>query len=75
MYGDPGSGLAATAAGPDGGDFSFRLVESLIYLRADGAVDAGSPLQAADAGLILCGLGQQLPAIRAASQALIDRLA
>ncbi len=76
LYGELGAGLSATAAGaPDGGDFTFRLVESLIYLRADGAVTAESAMQAADAGLILCGLGEQLPAIRAASQALINQLA
>ena len=75
LYGELGSGLSATAPGPDGGDFAFRLVESLIYLRADGAADAESALQAADAGLILCGLGPELPAIRAASRELIERLA
>lgn len=78
LYGQLGAGMPATSAGvegPDGGDFTFRLVESLIYLRADGAVTPGSALQAADAGLILCGLGPELPAIRAASKALIERLA
>ena len=75
LYGELGTGLSATAGGPDGGDFTFRLVESLIYLRADGSVTAGSAAEAADAGLILCGLGDQLPAIRAASQALINQLA
>ena len=75
LYGELGSGLPATAPGPDGGDFTFRLVESLIYLRADGAANTESALQAADAGLILCGLGPELPAIRAASRELIERLA
>lgn len=74
LYGELGSGLSATAGAPDGGDFTFRLVESLIYLRADGAADNESAMQAADAGLILCGRGQELPAIRAASGRLIDRL-
>ncbi|MHC6591396.1 TetR/AcrR family transcriptional regulator [Arthrobacter sp. C152] len=73
LYGQLGAGLSASG-GPDGGDFTFRLVESLIYLRADGVASGDSAAQAADAGLILCGLGGQLPAIRAASQALIDRL-
>ena len=72
LYGALGAELSA---GPDGGDFTFRLVESLIYLRADGAAGTDSAMQAADAGLILCGLGDRLPAIRAASQALINRLA
>jgi len=75
LYGELGSGLSATASGPDGGDFTFRLVESLIYLRADGAASSESALQAADAGLILCGLGAELPAIRTASRELIGRLA
>ena len=73
LYGQLGAGLSA-AGGPDGGDFTFRLVESLIYLRADGVAGDDAPAQAADAGLILCGLGGQLPAIRQASRALIDRL-
>jgi hypothetical protein len=34
-----------------------------------------SPLQAADAGLVLCGLAGELPAIRAESTAIIGRLA
>jgi len=75
LYGELGGSLPATPEGADGGDFTFRLVESLIYLRADGAVGPESAMQAADAGLILCGLGHDLPAIRAASRALIDRLA
>ena len=78
LYRQLGAGLPANPAGmegPDGGDFTFRLVESLIYLRADGAVTAGSALQAADAGLILCGLGPELPAVRAASHGLMERLA
>ncbi|NUT71464.1 TetR/AcrR family transcriptional regulator [Pseudarthrobacter sp. C4D7] len=75
LYGELGRGLSAAVPGPDGGDFTFRLVESLIYLRADGAVTPESAMQAADAGIILCGLGRELPAIRAASQLLIDKLA
>lgn len=75
LYGELGGGLSAAAGGLDGGDFTFRLVESLIYLRADGVASDDSAAQAADAGLILCGLGLELPAIRAASRALIERLA
>lgn len=74
LYGELGAGLSAAPGGPDGGDFTFRLVESLIYLRADGVATDDSAAQAADAGLILCGLGQELPAIRAAGRTLIDRL-
>lgn len=58
-----------------GGDFTFRLVESLISLRADGLVTPDSPREAADAGLALCGLADQLPAIHRESAALIERLA
>ena len=41
------------------GDLAFRLVESLVYLRAEG-LHAESALQAADAGIILGGLGDSL---------------
>ncbi|MFF1252187.1 TetR/AcrR family transcriptional regulator [Pseudarthrobacter sp. NPDC058329] len=69
----PASGPAA-ALGANPGDLAFRLVESLINLRADGMATPGSPLQAADAGLILCGLGAGLQAIREQSAALIKNL-
>ena len=78
LYGDLGAALspAGTLAlsGANPGDLAFRLVESLINLRADGLATSASPLQAADAGLILCGLGAELPAIRGQSAALIKRL-
>jgi AcrR family transcriptional regulator len=78
LYGELGKALstAGTSAlsGADPGDLAFRLVESLINLRADGMATPASPLQAADAGLILCGLGAELPAIREQSAALIKRL-
>lgn len=79
LYGQLGEGLSPAAGGgsrhSQGGDFAFRLVESLISLRADGRATPESPLEAADAGLILCGLGPELPAIRAAGAAIIGRLA
>jgi hypothetical protein len=78
LYGQLGAGLSAaggTESRGAGGDFTFRLVESLISLRADGLATAGSPLDAADAGLVLCGLAGQLAAIRRESAALIERLA
>ncbi|MCO4238153.1 TetR/AcrR family transcriptional regulator [Pseudarthrobacter sp. MDT3-28] len=53
------------------GDLAFRLVETLISLRADGLSVPDSPLQAADAGIVLSGLGEHLPPIRARSEALI----
>ncbi|TLM83030.1 TetR/AcrR family transcriptional regulator [Pseudarthrobacter sp. NamE2] len=79
LYRTLGGGLSAVGGtgspGTTGGDFAFRLVESLISLRADGLVTAESPQQAADAGLVLCGLAGRLPAIREESAALIARLA
>lgn len=79
LYGKLGAGLSPADEGRSrdakGGDFTFRLVESLISLRADGMTTPDSPLQAADAGLTLCGLARELPAIRAESSALIGRLA
>jgi AcrR family transcriptional regulator len=72
-------GAALSPAGPeaavggDPGDLAFRLVESLINLRADGMATPEAPLQAADAGLILCGLGSGLHAIREQSAVLIER--
>ncbi|MDQ0675387.1 MULTISPECIES: TetR/AcrR family transcriptional regulator [Micrococcaceae] len=78
VYGELGRALSpagtAAAIGANPGDLAFRLVESLINLRADGLATSASPLQAADAGLILCGLGTELPAIREQSAALIQRL-
>lgn len=77
LYGELGGALSP--ADPDvllgaPGDLAFRLVESLINLRADGMATSESPMQAADAGLVLCGLATELPAIRADSAALIERL-
>ncbi|MDQ0870833.1 AcrR family transcriptional regulator [Arthrobacter sp. V1I9] len=78
LYGELGAALSpADPAFPLGarpGDLSFRLVESLINLRADGMATSSSPLQAADAGLILCGLGPELPSIREQSAVLIKNL-
>ena len=53
------------------GDLAFRLVESLVSLRADGLATPDSALQAADAGIVLGGLGGSLPAIRVRSAELI----
>ncbi|WP_163161310.1 TetR/AcrR family transcriptional regulator [Arthrobacter sp. Alg241-R88] len=78
LYRELGAALSpsdpAVALGDDRGDLAFRLVESLINLRADGMATSGSPLQAADAGLILCGLGRELTAIREQSAVLIKSL-
>ncbi|RKO20218.1 TetR/AcrR family transcriptional regulator [Pseudarthrobacter phenanthrenivorans] len=77
LYGELGAAFspAGTVSGPGAnpGDLAFRLVESLISLRADGLATPDSPLQAADAGIVLCGLGTSLPAIRKESAALIER--
>lgn len=64
----PGNGW--TAPGQNG-DLAFRLVETLVSLRADGLSTPESPLQAADAGIVLSGLGEHLAPIRARSAALI----
>lgn len=67
----PANGWAAPS---QNGDLAFRLVESLVNLRADGLSTPESPLQAADAGIVLSGLAHSLPEIRARSAALIARL-
>lgn len=56
------------------GELAFRLVESLVSLRADGQVTPESALQVADAALVLCGAGSELETIRARSFALIASL-
>lgn len=53
------------------GDLLFRLVESLINLRADGLADADSAMQTADAGIVLAGMAADLDEIRATSTELI----
>ncbi len=61
-------------AGTDtAGELTFRLVESLINLRADGLLAPGSALQAADAGLQLAGMTAELPAIRDLSSELVGK--
>jgi AcrR family transcriptional regulator len=65
------SGGGAATAGVDPGDLAFRLVESLINLRADGMSTPESPLQMADSALIMCGLAGSLEAVRTHSLALI----
>ncbi|MFH5879992.1 TetR/AcrR family transcriptional regulator [Arthrobacter sp. NA-172] len=64
-------------AGPQGasscGDLLFRLVESLINLRADGLVGADSALETADAGLVLAGMAAELDEVRAMSAGLIRK--
>jgi AcrR family transcriptional regulator len=64
----PGNGWSSTG---QVGDLAFRLVESLVSLRADGLATPESALQAADAGIVLGGLGGSLPAIRVRSAELI----
>ena len=53
------------------GDLAFRLVETLVSLRADGLSTPESPLQVADASIVLNGLGAHLAIIRTRSAALI----
>ena len=64
----PGNGWTTTG---QNGDLAFRLVETLVSLRADGLSTPESPLQVADAGIVLSGLGEHLATIRARSAALI----
>lgn len=56
------------------GELAFRLVESLISLRIDGQIHPGSPLEVADAAVVLCGGMEDLVAIREESRALIESL-
>jgi AcrR family transcriptional regulator len=56
------------------GELAFRLVESLVSLRADGQATEESPLQVADAALVLCGAGSAIETIRAQSIALVTGL-
>ena len=53
------------------GDLLFRLVESLINLRADGLAVADSAMQTADAGIVLAGMAADLDDVRAMSAQLI----
>lgn len=54
------------------GDLAFRLVESLIHLRADELLEPESAGQTADACIVLAGLSSQLPTIRSLGARLID---
>lgn len=77
LYRELGTGLSlvdGTDSATAGGDLTFRLVESLISLRSDGMTSPESALQAADAGLILCGMAGELHAIREESSTIIRRL-
>jgi len=56
------------------GELVFRLVESLINLRADGLADEDSASQAADAGIVLAGLAADLDEVRSRSAELIRGL-
>ena len=74
LYQRLGAELPGTNGAPGGGangDLVFRLVESLVSLRADGLSTPDSPMEVADAGIVLCGLGDRLPKIREESRALI----
>ena len=74
IYGELGQELAAVSSADAGlGDTAFRLVESLINLRADGLISKDSASTTADTVMILAGLREILPAVRAASGELISR--
>jgi AcrR family transcriptional regulator len=78
LYRRLGSAVAPYPLWPDDpqhhGEIAFRLVESLISLRADGLVTPESPVQVADAALALCGAAEDLGAVRSGSSTLISRL-
>lgn len=61
-----------TVAAGQYGDLAFRLVESLVSLRSDGLAVPESPLQAADAGVVLFGLADNIAEIRSESKSLIS---
>lgn len=65
-------GNAAQAGSAGLGDLVFRLVESLIQLRADELLERDSARQSADAGIVLAGLSAELPAISRLSAGLVD---
>ena len=77
LYGELGQNVEEfTPAGhrqgtPSLGDLLFRLVESLINLRADGLVGPDSAMQTADAGIALAGMAANLDKVRAMSAGLI----
>ncbi|MEJ1115591.1 helix-turn-helix domain-containing protein [Paenarthrobacter sp. CCNWLY172] len=74
IYGDLGRELTALSdADPGLGDTAFRLVESLINLRADGLIATDSASTTADTVMILAGLRQKIQAVRDASSELISR--
>ncbi|MFJ5958306.1 TetR/AcrR family transcriptional regulator [Paenarthrobacter sp. NPDC092416] len=76
IYEDLGRDVTAASgadADPGLGDTAFRLVESLINLRADGLMSKDSAATTADTVLILGGLRKELPELRSASGELIRR--
>jgi AcrR family transcriptional regulator len=56
------------------GELAFRLVESLINLRADGLAEKDSASQTADAAIVLAGLAAQLEQVRARSAYLVSKV-
>lgn len=77
LYGDLGQRVVELLPAPGGagsarlGDIAFRLVESLINLRADGLADSESASQTADAAVVLAGLSAELDQVRVRSRDLI----
>lgn len=78
IYRDLGRAVDAGPVGApavaDVGELTFRLVESLINLRADGGADARSPLDVADACLRLAAPGADVARVRADSDRLVRAL-
>jgi AcrR family transcriptional regulator len=73
LYEDLGQRVVELVPAPGGagsaplGEFAFRMVESLINLRADGLADDHSASQTADAAVVLAGLAAELDEVRAVS--------
>jgi AcrR family transcriptional regulator len=80
LYEDLGQRVVELVPAPGGagsaplGEFAFRMVESLINLRADGLADDHSASQTADAAVVLAGLAAELDEVRAVSGTLISEL-
>ncbi|WP_159704447.1 TetR/AcrR family transcriptional regulator [Arthrobacter sp. 18067] len=74
IYGDLGRELTAVAdSDVNLGETAFRLVESLINLRADGLISSDSAATTADTVMFLAGLRHELPAVRVTGGELIRR--
>jgi AcrR family transcriptional regulator len=75
LYGVVGGAVTAQTGGPPcAGELAFRLVESLIAVRADGVLAAGAADDVAEACLRVAGWTGEVAAVRSASAALLARV-